>query len=578
MNVSLYRELSDAKDIVPIEAGKPLCESFTDLFDKIILVNGEKKTGDYIPKEGDVIAIRSIPRDLVTIVIAFVAVAVAGAIVVGYQAYKLRKQAEKLEEKMKNMSDSIANVPYLKGATNAVATGKSQPYIVGEHLFTPYVLPKLKGHRRISGIDGIDQYYYVVLEGGFNSQVLRKIYCDDVSLIDFGTAETVPQEGIYYFDETSPFYDEDSLIEIAQDGNAFATAEFNTRVYVKEYFTQLKKSDASDYEDLLFTLPQYSRSFNMVINFGGLRAYNTDSGKPIPRAVKIVPSYSLNGGSTWTPIPWTSETDPYTITRNVASTVRFNIAQSFTWAQVGALTEPVLVKLVCETPEYDGTAYDDVQIEYVQSAIYNPDASVAAAAFVDEKVLEDNERAISTLIGIKIKSTDSNVEKLDRINIITAGVARTWDGTEWSATKVPTSNPAAWLLEVFTSPTHKPSQSADADIDLDSFGELYESCETNSLSIDMVLTDGDTKESVIDTISQVAFCSVYDNIYGKKAVAIDEAKENAIAVINPQNVMSLLRKRHGAQGRWTQNILRQLRRRIQSRLVSRTQAGPYAHG
>ena len=56
---------------------------------------------------------------------------------------------------------------------------------------------------------------------------------------------------------------------------------------------------------------------------------------------------------------------------------------------------------------------------------------------LQRKPLESEEMALSTMIGLKIKATFSNDEKLDKINIRTTGVARTWNGTAWSATKVP---------------------------------------------------------------------------------------------------------------------------------------------
>jgi len=301
MNVIRYKDLSDAHVIESIEPGQALYQAFDgiDFSKHIILVNGKMHYPDYIAREGDIIVIRSTPGEAVTTLLVIVAViSLAAAIFTGVEAYKARKQAEELADKMKGLSDSVKNVPYLKGASNSVANGKSQPFVIGEHLFTPYLLSL--GHKAISGTNGIDQYYYVVMQGGFAKQVLRNMKTDDIMLKDWGSALTVPQEGVFEFDADSPFYDADSLIEIAQDGAAFATAAFNTKIVSNETGDQMKKSDDPAYEDLIYTLPDHARSADICIMFNGLRQYNDDGNKRT-RTVTVTPSYSLNSGTSWTP-------------------------------------------------------------------------------------------------------------------------------------------------------------------------------------------------------------------------------------------------------------------------------------
>ena len=539
INATLYKELSDASDIVEIQSGVTLAESFqgVDLSRMVIIVNGRESDKSHIVREGDVIILRSIPHALTTAALITLGVIVlGGAVYFGIEAYKARKQAEELEEKLKNLNDSVKNVPYLQRASNSIALGKSQPYLIGEHLFTPYLMTGT--FSKLSGTDGADQYFYAVLENGFNSQVLRRLYCDDVSLKDWGDALTVPQEGIYAFDATSVFHDANSLIEVAQDGNAFATVLFDKKISTESPGSQLKKADDDDYEDLVYTLPRYTRASEVCIMINGLRAYD-DSGSKINRTITVIPEYQLVDGGAWTAFTFDQNGTPSnTFTRNIMTQLRFVARIDFTYAAVASLTDPVKVRLRCTTNAYDGSASDDVYVQWIQSEIYDPIASATASAFVDEKIIGDTERALSTLIGLKIKVTTSNEDKLSKINCVSAGVARTWSGTAWSVAKTPTSNPAAWLLEVLTSPTHLASQCDDSEIDLDSFGELYEYCATNSLAVDMVLADGDTKESIITTILQTCFSMLYRDIYGKISVAIDEAKPNAIALFNTQNVTS----------------------------------------
>ena len=70
-----------------------------------------------------------------------------------HNANETRKQVAALQDKIKNMSlkDSVANIPYLRGANNSVAKGKSQPYIIGEHLFTP-IFTKRRNPKTATGV------------------------------------------------------------------------------------------------------------------------------------------------------------------------------------------------------------------------------------------------------------------------------------------------------------------------------------------------------------------------------------------------------------------------------------------
>ena len=539
MDATLYKELSDAQEVVQIEAGRSIRDNFPglDLSKRIILVNGIETSQDYIAQVDDIIMIRSVPHEIATVVIIALAVVVTVGVVVGGVAlYKMKKQLDELQNSLKNVNESVRNIPYLRGAQNALATGNSQPYIIGEHLFTPYLITGT--YSKLAGTDGADQYFYAVLENGFNKQVVRNLKCDDVVLKDWGSELTTPQEGVFTFDESSVFYDADSLIEVAQDGNAFATAAFNRKVFESSPGTQLLKADNPDYEDLIFTLPEKTRAAEVCILINGLRAYN-DSGSKINRTVTVIPEYQLVDAGAWTSFTFDQNGTPSnTFTRNVINQLRFVARVDFTYAQVGALTAPVKIRLRCITNAYDGSARDDVYVQWIQSEIYDPIASATLDDFVDEPILGATERAVSTLVGLKIKVTASNEEKLSKINCISSGVARTWNGSVWGAGKVPTSNPAAWLLEVLTSHTHNASQADDSEIDLDSFGELYEYCDTNELAIDMVLIDGDTKESVLARILETCFAVLYRDIYGQISVAIDSPKSNAIALFNTQNVIS----------------------------------------
>ena len=542
MKALVYKNLSDAFDVVDVAAGKAICNIIkADWEHNIAIVNGKTVSADYIVNEGDIIVIRTVPADPVTAIAIFVAIIAIGAgVFAGIEAYQAREAAERAQEeieKMKNRSkDGVVNLPYIRGASNTLASGKTEPYIIGEHLFTPYILNsggKYQGYSVIGGENGKDQYYVVVLEGGFNKQVLRRLKSDDVTLKTW-TGDT-PQEGVYQFD-AGLFYDAESLIEITQDGKPFDTSEFNKKIVQQTLNDNLRKSDDEQYESLIYTLEKHTMAAEVCILFNGLIAYDDKSVK-INRSVTVTPSYSLDGGHTWTQFYFNQNgVASNTFSYRTLTQIRFNAHIDFSFIGVKDLTRPIMIKLDCTTPKYKGSAYDQCYVQWVQSTIYNPDES--KTGFVPEKIIGETEAKLSTTIGLKIKSTTSNQDKLKKINIITSGVARTWDGNSWSAEKTPTRNPAAWLLEVLTSPTHTPSQCDDSEIDLASFGALYEFCKREKLTCDMVLTDGEPKENVLQKICQTCYATLYQDIYGKISVVSDNKKENAIAVFNEQNLIS----------------------------------------
>ncbi|MBQ9623839.1 MAG: hypothetical protein IJR39_10990, partial [Treponema sp.] len=239
---------------------------------------------------------------------------------------------------------------------------------------------------------------------------------------------------------------------------------------------------------------------------------------------------------------------------NKKTQLRFEAHKDFTFAdrftQSGSdyvhSKYPITVRLRCTTPAVtSGSEVSDCYVEYVHSYCYDVAKSKAAGELIDERILGEREAAKSTLIGVHIKATASNEEKLGKISVVTNGIApvcqynEATHSYEWDlVNKKPTSNPASWLLEVLTSPTHAASRVSTEEIDLASFADLYRYCEENLLSVNLVLTKEQKKADILDSILSVCHASLYQNLYGKCAVAIDCVKENAIAVLNEQNLIS----------------------------------------
>lgn len=533
-----YKELSSASNLILLPENTAICNCIEHLEDKIILVNGKEVSSDYILQKDDIVLIRNIPSGTTAAIVASIiigAVALTTGVVVGVQSYKQKKELAKLQEEAKRaaerQNDSVINLPYLRGANNSTAKNKTQPYIIGEHLFTQYYLQT--SFSKISGYEGKDQFLYQYFVCGFNKQVLRNIYADDIKLKTF--TEDTPQQGRYQFDQ-GIFYDPENFIEVIQDGSSSSDDFFNCRIEHQESGTQLKKRNEIDYEPIYFTLNRYSKNADVCIMINGLRAYNS-SGTEIQTAVKVVPQVSYDNGTTWTDFYFYGVTNN-TIWGNTLSQLRFNAHIDFTYAQVSALDNPIIVRVISDSDKSDFQAYQDVYIQWVQSEIYDPIKSKDTNDFVNDKIIDDPEKELSTIICMKTKATFSNQEKMTKVNTTTSGTARIWDGINWSVDKVPTRNPASWLLEVLTSHTHPISAIDDSEVDLDSFGEAYDYCVANDLNVDMVLISGDTKETVLTKILTVFNAALYNNAFGLLAIAIDDVKQNAIGILNEQNLIS----------------------------------------
>ena len=602
MVLDLYKNLSDNGELIVIESGIPLREQLkgVDWSELVILANGKKVGPDYEPTTEDFLVIRRIPGSSAATVFAVIAIVVAAVsgIAAGINAYKVRKQQKKLKEMQEALSarDDVSNIPWLQGASNSVATGKTQPYIIGKHLFTPYLLQP--GFYKLSGTDGINEDYYTVLEGGFASQAIQRISADDSIIHDFGTV-TTPQTGL-----TRPTGGiwryrsgvNDNRLYIGQAGSsmglteftqkrtvdvpnvqlpwrenveqwtAYKTEEYTETVWVETgddrgYYRKVKRTRVVSYtegnpttETRKFILDKHAMDVEICILINGLCKYS-DKGKKQSHTRHIGFRYSTNGGSSWSamgvtgsgPDSITTE-DGYcvaTFTRNTTSQIRFALSHSFTANQAwnaGQNDQPIIVEVTNRDTQYTGTsgAYEDAYVQWIQSRIYDPDKS-SSSSLTACKVIEDRENAVSTVIGLKLRASSENETKLGKINIITSGVARTWSsGTQtWSSTKTATSNPAAWILEVLTSATHPASQFADSEIDLASLGALYEYCATNGFEVNMVLASGEKKETILETICNTCRAMLYRNIYGQISAAIDQPKENAVALLNAQNITGI---------------------------------------
>ena len=557
MKATLYKTLSNKQTPIEVKAGQTIREALPDfdLENAIILINGKIQNPDYILKENDIAAIRLTPAAMTTVaIIAIAVVAVGAAIVGGIALYNAKQAAEKAQEelekikKLTNKSD-IDNRPFLRGASNTLATGNSQPYIIGRHFFTPYLL--CKPFYQITGTDGVDQYTYTVLECGFNKQIIQKLAIDDIVIKSF--SHTSPQEGAFNLD--TGIFAEDGRVEIAQDGTLL------TDLPALNYKTESKACNdeiphdsdvnAGTAEYLTYTLNPYAKDVDIAITFPhGLYAMN-DDGDKIETQTTITPQYSLDGSSTWQDFTFNNNGIATNTFKRKVSTkeLRYVAHKDFTAADYNTLKangQSAIYIRIRNNGNKDSMIHNDCYCLFYQSVCFDPDKSMSGKTYTNLipcKVVEDRERAFCTILGLKLKATKINEDKLKKINIISHGVARTWNGTAWSSTKTATRNPAAWALEIETSDSHPASRYDDSEMDLDSFGDYYEFCEKNGYKFDYVITQNMKKDDVLNYIMEATGACIYIDIYGRRAVAFDHSQENALAVYNPQNIIDIQNKK-----------------------------------
>lgn len=562
MKANLIKTLKNTAEIVDIEAGRSARENFPkiDFENAVLIINDRIAKPDTIIQDGDVVTLRQIPGDLTetpwwvaTFLIPFGFIIQPAEI-----AYKARQQAEEAErelEKIKKLTNSanIDNSPFLRGASNTIATGKSQPYFCGRNFLTPYLFSQ--PYYKISGTDGATQEVYNILECGFKGIVLNKLGIGDTVIKTF--SDSTPQDGVFSINEG---IFANGQFEIKQNGELFSTlTELNRKIVSNVINREIAKDfevTAGTAEHTVITLDPNAKDVDLCVNFPyGLYTYDENNDR-IKAEVTIIPEYSLDGGSTWTQFTFNQNgTQSNVFNRNETKFMRFIAHHEFKIADYQALVTNnqtyVLIRLRSNAPD-DQKTRADCYLYYYQSHVFDPLKSSTPAGVIDDGGtaglvdclnVEDKERAYSCIAGFKLTATTNNEKKLTQINIIATSTARTWDGSAWSETKAPTRNPAAIALEIYTSDIHPASKYSDSEIDLDAFGALYEYCENNDIYFDDLITQAQKKDAEIQRIADVCGCAFYKDIYGRISVAIDQAQENAIAVYNPQNIISLTNKK-----------------------------------
>ncbi|MCQ2411018.1 MAG: hypothetical protein MJ053_06055, partial [Elusimicrobiaceae bacterium] len=525
-----------------------------DWKNSIILKGGYRIDENYEVQPDDVLYIRKTPTGAtalaVTAIVAGVVALVGTGVAVGVSIYNNKKAMAAMEDAQKASkaaADTSGKLPFVKGARNQAATGRSFPYAIGESLMTPYRL--CPPHYTIAGERGDEQYYNVVLEVAYNNILIKKIKMGETIIKDF-SGVTEPQNGQYTFDE-GVYYDARNLIEIKQSG-AFTDPEFNKKVVLTELSEEIPHDHASDdpieneriekewKAGVEQDLASHAQAVELIALFDGLQQYD-DGWKS--QTITLRPQWTNAANPSES--DWNDFTNGFnqngtynnTFTYNTKKQMRYVARQEFTAAQ--AFNKNMKVRVIRTTPKADSSAKDSVYLLAVQTYCYDAKKS-SSSQLVAADVLESTERDKCCRIGVRVAANVNTTGLLDAISVIESGCARTWNGTAWSSAKTPTRNLAAWVLELMTSPHHRPSKYDDAELDLASFGAWYTYCQQQGFNADGVITKAAKKKQIIETLCKNGNAAlVYNSMTGKIEVAIDNGRDYSIALLNSENIISI---------------------------------------
>jgi len=516
----------------------------------IILRGGYRVDADYEVQPDDIIYVRKTPAAATTVaIVAIAAVAITAGVVAGvsiYQQKQAEKEMEAAQKAAKAGAEQTGKLPFVKGARNQAATGQTFPYIIGETLFTPYRL--CPAHYTIAGTKGEEQFYNVVLECGYNNLVIDKIKMGETVIKAFNG--DAPQNGEYSWDEGT-YYDERNKIEIRQTGD-FINADFNEKIVMTELTEEIPHEHASSDPDenarieakwqagVVQELPSRPMKVELIALFDGLQRYD-DGWKS--QTITLQPQWTNNpdaASPTWHDFDTgfiQNGTASNEFTYNTKQQMRYSAVQTFTAAQ--AYGKKISVRVRRTTPKAESNAKDTVYLLAVQTTCYDAKKSTSSS-LVAAKVLEDAERDKCTRLGIRVAANANTRGNLDAFSIITRACARTWNGSAWTSARTPTSNLAAWVLEIMTSSKHAPSKYEDSELDLATFGEWYTYCQTQGFRADGVICRPTKKKSIIETLCRNGNAAlVFNPMTGKIEVAIDNGRDYSIALLNSDTIQTI---------------------------------------
>lgn len=508
-----------------------------DLNKCIILKAGEQISPDYILKDNDIVFVRVIPGVVGAIITAAISlvcacVAIGAAIYSAVEQQNAQEEMEKAQKQSKALAEQITQLPFLKGANNRTALGYNIPYIMGSVYDVPYKL--VAGYYTISGENGTNQFWNVLLVAGFNNALIQDVSIGTkVIKKPNGTIEIPGQveefsyledsgKNPYYFETDCPFYDPADKLDIKYE-NEVVIDGLNEKVSCTSF------SDELDYNNAVVKQAATNTyKFDVCILFNGLRKYS-DGWKSKSVSVKIEWS---NDGSTWNDAG-------NIVTGDINSRKQVRFTKTVTLIAAQCVGKDIQIRLTRLTALEESNSQETCYLCYLNCWQYDA-AKSTITNIVKCAPLEQPWRGRTTRLALRIISNESTKGNLDQININAYGKARIWNNDAWTVNKYPTRNPASWVLEIMTSDVHPHSRYNDDEIDLEALGAVYTYCQQNDFYCDGILTEDTKKADVLNNILAECNTTMYrDDATGKWTFAIERAQSTPVALLNEQCIKSV---------------------------------------
>ena len=535
--INIYDTISNENRVIKANGRLKNILTDIDFSHSLVIKAGNRLSGDYEVQPDDVLYIRKVPASTAVVAgIAIFTAVLAIGVGVGSAIYAKKKSdeakaaMEKAQRDAENLAAAVQQLPFIRGARNRKALGETVQFVMGSVYNTPYNVTD--GYYTIDGADGVNSYYNAVFSAGYGSQKITQLL--------LGTENICHDEngisGSRGFDRDSLYYapDNTNLVEVRQPGESLTIADGNQKVSATFAAAELKHEYGQDAVPVIVQAAENAMKVQVCIMFSCLRQYDSDAGTWQERTAVVRPYWSNDGGSTWHEFFFAGTTGN-TFVKNSNKNIRYVATKTFTAAE--SYGKNISIKVVKETPKAESGSQEDCQLLWYQTFQYDANRS-SALTLVPQTPLEAELFNKVTRIAYRVTANDTTQNILDELHAMSQGYARIWDGSSWSAEKTTTRNPAAWLVEILTSSIHLPSRFDTSELDMPSFGALYEYCEENDFYCDGIITQSEKKLDILNKILTLCNSTLIRNQEGLLEVVIDKEEENPVALLNTENIVS----------------------------------------
>jgi hypothetical protein len=538
-----YGAFEKTHETIIIEENKAIKDCVeVDFTNSLIFVNGYRKDESFILKNKDVCTIRLFPSGPAVAVVAIIVVAVVvadnvvrqltGKGILGWIKEGIRRWLAGDVDDGPAGPESLKGVPQLRGAKNKSGFDQPYPFVMGKHLFTPYYVGR--PYTTIGGVDGEDQYFHALYLIGYSELKITKI---KIGEIDLCSNEADVRNGFLAID--GQFQGNNPKIELQQGENEVSL--YPQKVIEEQLSVELLNAGGQPLNVTRFSA-QNPQKVQVEFTINGLLSYN-DEGTKINASVSILLEWRESGTAEWKefgPIIgcqyYAARTSSFV--RSKSQVMRFIAEKTFSYDEImnvpGRTIEIHVVRTSSQS--LDGRTSDTVYLSAVRTWCFDYRASIDANELIPQAPIIAKDRNKTCRMGFAIKAGEYLSGMIDSVNCIAQSCCRTWNGSGWGSSQIPTQNPASIALKALQSPMLGQKAYPDEKIDLDSFGTFYEYCNAKGFTCNGILTSQKKLEDLLHAIltTSRALILLRGSKYG---ILIDRPRLYPVAIINNQNAL-----------------------------------------